>query len=141
MNTSYDEARCENVHPSASNEYKTANDYANAVRQWMRQYQNFQMWNQMNWFYMTMPMYATCCMPGSWPGQQSSPGFPAAGMPGSTSPQPSSRPATPATNRQVRQPRTRSKSVPTLVTMTLEILPEVNSPAPGIESSHSDVTN
>ena len=105
MGISYDEARRENVHPCATNEYKTANDYANAVRQWMWQYQ---MWNQMNWFYMTMPMYAACCMPGSWPGQQISPGFPATGMPGSTSPHP--RQAASAANRQVRQPRTRSKS-------------------------------
>ena len=83
---SYNEAKCENDRSNAIAEYKTANDYANAVRQWMWQYQ---MWNQMNWLYMTMPMYAAC-MPGSWPGQQIPPGVsmpgistPGSGMPGS----------------------------------------------------------
>ena len=43
-----------------SSQYKTANEYAQAVQQWLWQYH---MWNQMNWFYMTFPFYAMSCMP------------------------------------------------------------------------------
>jgi len=105
MRINYNEARHTNGSTSAANECKTANEYANAVRQWMWQYQ---MWNQMNWLYMTMPMYASC-MPGIWPGQQLPPGV---CMPGSMGPQelrPNGVPPQQTTRQQSQRTRSRSR--------------------------------
>lgn len=55
----YPQSQGQGVQPQPT-EFKTANDYAKAVQQWLWQYQ---MWNQMNWFYMTFPFYAMTCLP------------------------------------------------------------------------------
>uniref|UniRef100_X1ZV61 RDD domain-containing protein n=2 Tax=Capitella teleta TaxID=283909 RepID=X1ZV61_CAPTE len=44
--------------PAGGSQIQTADEYADAVRQWLWQYQT---WHQMNWFCMTFPFYAMSC--------------------------------------------------------------------------------
>ena len=56
-------------------QYKTSAEYCQAVQQWLVQYQAYQ---HMNWFAMTLPFYAMSCMnaqqaPGPAPGPATAP--------------------------------------------------------------------
>ena len=49
--------------PPHTQQYKTASEYAEALRQWMYQ---CQMWHQMNWFYRNCHMFAPTNMYAPW---------------------------------------------------------------------------
>ena len=53
-------AQFQNADQLSQPQYKTANEYAQAVQQWLWQYHY---WNQMNMYYSTFPFYATSCWP------------------------------------------------------------------------------